>query len=80
MDVIKQKKKKNFNHKKEYIDNYNKAAANYNMSFNNGHFKQGKPYKYEYDKEKERVLVTTEEGIKQEFFYSEFDMLFTFLE
>ena len=26
--------------------NYSKAKANYNMGFNNGHFKQGKAYKY----------------------------------
>ena len=57
--------------------NYSKAKANYNMGFNNGHFKQGKVYKYRYDKEK--VFVVTEEGTEQDFFYSEFDMLFTFL-
>ncbi len=57
--------------------NYSKAEANYNMGFNNGHFKQGKVYKYRYDKEK--VFVVTEEGTEQDFFYSEFDMLFTFL-
>ena len=61
--------------------NYSKAEANYNMGFNNGHFKQGKVYKYRYDndKEKEKILVITEEGTEQDFFYSEFDMLFTFL-
>lgn len=59
--------------------NYSKAEANYNMGFNNGHFKQRTVYKYRYDKEKEKILVITEEGTKQDFFYSEFDMLFTFL-
>lgn len=59
--------------------NYSKAEANYNMDFNNGHFKQGKVYKYRYDKEKEKVFAVTEEGTEQDFFYSEFDMLFTFL-
>ncbi len=58
--------------------NYNKAKANYNMNFNNGHFKQNKIYKYRRNKEK--VFVITEEGIEQDFFYFEFDMLFTFLE
>lgn len=57
--------------------NYSKAEANYNMDFNNGHFKQGKVYKYRYDKEK--VFAVTEEGMEQDFFYSEFDILFTFL-
>ena len=47
--------------------NYNKAEANYNMDFNNGHFKQGKVYKYRYDKDKEKVLIITEEGIEQDF-------------
>ncbi len=59
--------------------NYNKVEANYNMNFNNGHFEQGKAYQYRYDKTKERVFVTTEEKKEQDFFYSEFDMLFTFL-
>ena len=59
--------------------NYSKAEANYNMGFNNGHFKQGKVYKYRYDKEKEKVFAVTEEGTEQDFFYSEFDILFTFL-
>lgn len=59
--------------------NYSKAAANYNMSFNNGSFKQGKIYQYRYDKEKEKVFAIGEEGKEQEFFYTEFDMLFTFL-
>ena len=59
--------------------NYSKAEANYNMDFNNGHFKQGKVYKYRYDKEKEKVCAVTEEGMEQDFFYSEFDILFTFL-
>ena len=49
------------------------------MGFNNGHFKQGKVYKYRYDKEEEKVFAVTEEGTEQDFFYSEFDMLFTFL-
>lgn len=47
--------------------NYNKAEANYNMSFNNGHFNQGKIYKYRYDKDKEKVLIIIEEGIEQDF-------------
>lgn len=55
----------------------NKIKANYNMSFNNGHFKQGRVYQYKHDKEK--FFVTTEEGIEQEFFYPEFDILFTSL-
>ena len=59
--------------------NYSKAEANYNMDFNNGHFKQGKVYKYRNDKEKEKVFAVTEEGTEQDFFYSEFDVLFTFL-
>ena len=59
--------------------NYSKAEANYNMGFNNGHFKQGKVYKYRHDKEKERIFAVTEEGTEQDFFYSDFDMLFTFL-
>ena len=32
-----------------------------------------------YDKEKEKVFVVTEEGTEQDFFYSDFDTLFTFL-
>lgn len=59
--------------------NYSKAEANYNMGFNNGRFKQGKVYKYRYDKEEEKVFAVTEEGTEQDFFYSEFDILFTFL-
>lgn len=58
---------------------YGKVEANYNMDFNNGHFKQGKVYKYRYDVEKQEIFITTEEGIEQEFVYSEFDMLFTLL-
>lgn len=57
----------------------NRVKANYNMSFDNGHFKEGKVYYYIYDKKEEKFFVTTEEGIKQEFFYSEFDILFTLL-
>ena len=49
------------------------------MDFNNGHFNQGKAYKYRYDKEKERIFAVTEEGTEQDFFYFEFDILFTFL-
>ena len=59
--------------------NCSKAKANYNMDFNNGHFNQGKAYKYRYDKEKERIFAVTEEGTEQDFFYFEFDILFTFL-
>ena len=55
------------------------ATANYNMGFDNGHFKQGKVYKCRYDKTEAKVFVMTEEKKEQEFLYSEFDILFTFL-
>ena len=54
----------------------NKAKANYNMSFNKGTFKKGKIYNCE--NKENKIIVKTEENKDQEFFYSEFDMLFTF--
>ena len=59
-----------------------KAIANYNMGFNNGCFKRGKEYKYRKNPKPNvnaEILVTTEEGTEQEFWYKEFDMLFTLL-
>lgn len=54
----------------------NLATANFNMEFNKGSFKKGKTYKYQYDKKQNIVYVTTEENKKQNFYFSEFDMLF----
>lgn len=57
-----------------------KATANYNMSFNNGHFEKGKSYDFRADPhDSTGVLVTTEEGTEQDLWYTEFDVLFTLL-
>lgn len=54
--------------------------ANYNMGFNNGKFIKGKIYNYREDpNNSEKVFVTTEEGKEQDLWYTELDMLFTFL-
>jgi hypothetical protein len=58
----------------------NKAAANFNMTFNGGSFIKNKEYYYRYvDETKEKVIVTTEERKMQEFPFSEFNILFTVL-
>lgn len=54
----------------------NVAKARYNMSFDFGSFKKGQNYKYKYDNDK--ILVTTEEGREQDFYFSEFNALFYF--
>ena len=60
--------------------NYPKAAANFNMIFNEGSFLKNKAYKYRIDpNDPDKVLVTTEEGKEQDLWYSEFDMIFTLL-
>lgn len=59
--------------------NSNKVEANYNMNFDNGHFKKGQTYQCKYDEKKEKIFVTTEEGNEQEFFCFEFNTFFTFL-
>lgn len=60
-----------------------KAIANYKMTFNEGRFEKNKEYIYEYVKDNfdnlKKVFVTTEEGKKQEFLFSEFNVLFTIL-
>lgn len=57
-----------------------KATANYNMSFNNGHFEKGKSYEFRTDPyDSAGVLVTAEEGTEQNLWYTEFDVLFTLL-
>ena len=60
--------------------NYTKATANYNMRFDKGKFIKDKEYKYRINPEDlSQVLITTEEGTKQDLWYSEFDILFTLL-
>ena len=50
------------------------------MGFNNGKFIKGKIYNYREDpNNSEKVFVTTEEGKEQDLWYTELDMLFTFL-
>ena len=41
-----------------------KAIANFNMTFNEGHFKKGTPYSYEYADDNNSIIITTEEGNK----------------
>ncbi len=52
------------------------AKANYNMSFDRGHFRQNKFYQYEYNKTKEKVNATTEEGTEQQLWTKDFNILF----
>lgn len=59
--------------------NMDKAIANFNMTFNEGHFKKGKPYFYEYADDDDSIIVTTEEGNKSNFTFGEFHILFSFL-
>lgn len=54
------------------------AKANYNMRFDEGDFRKGRNYEYE-NVGKGVVYVTTEQGKKQEFYFPEFDTLFTIL-
>ena len=57
----------------------NKAIANFNMTFNEGHFKKGNSYLYEYEDNNNFITVTTEEGKKTVFTFGEFHILFSFL-
>lgn len=57
----------------------NKAVANFNMTFNEGHFKKGSSYSYEYEDNNNFIAVTTEEGTKTVFTFGEFHILFSFL-
>lgn len=59
------------------MDIFNKAAAKYNMNFNNGNFKREEVYPF-YE-ENGKVYVTTEEGNKQDFYDIDFNGLFTVL-
>jgi hypothetical protein len=54
-----------------------KAQANYNMTFDNGHF--NKENKYDYREENGKFFVTTEERIEQDFTCAEFNTFFTIL-
>ena len=57
-----------------------KVTANFNMTFNEGHFKKGNVYLYEYkDDDDNSIIVTTEEGNKTKFTFGEFHILFSFL-
>ena len=57
-----------------------KAVANFNMTFNEGHFKKGNSYFYEYkDDDNNSITVTTEEGKPTSFTFGEFHILFSFL-
>lgn len=56
-----------------------KAIANFNMTFNEGHFKKGTPYSYEYADDNNSIIITTEEGNKSNFTLEEFHILFSFL-
>ena len=53
------------------------AEANYNMSFDNDSFNRGKKYEYQWDAEKKLFYVKGELGVGQEFYLSEFNILFT---
>ena len=57
----------------------NKVIANYNMTFNEGHFRKGNSYPYEYEDNNDFIIVTTEEGKKAKFAFNEFHILFSFL-
>ena len=56
-----------------------KAIANFNMTFNEGHFKKGNPYSYEYADDNNSIIITTEEGNKSNITFEEFHILFSIL-
>lgn len=57
-----------------------KVTANFNMTFNEGHFKKGNTYFYKYeDDDNNSIIVTTEEGKRARFTFGEFHILFSFL-
>lgn len=56
------------------------AIAKYNIGFNENHFIAGKKYKYRIDpSDIRKFLITTEEGIEQDFWDIEFNTFFTIL-
>jgi len=61
---------------KEKMD---KVTANFNMTFNEGHFKKGNAYSYKCTDDNNSIIVTTEEGNKSSFTFGEFHILFSFL-
>ena len=56
----------------------NLVIANFNIRINKNSFIKGNAYEY-FSKENGTFDVTTEEGTKQNFVFSEFDIFFTLL-
>ena len=54
-------------------DNF--VIARYNMGFNNGSFKKNQSYKYR--QEQNIFYITTEENKEQDFYFPEFQALFS---
>lgn len=54
------------------------AAANYEMTFDNGHFSKNKKYIIK-EKKGEKVIIISDEGKEQDFYLKDFETLFTIL-